>query len=110
MKLAALALSAALLAAASAPVAASANIEATKACFADNTSGKDRKALGKWVFLAMSAHPEITGFSRASDADMDRSSQELAEVFMRLVTRDCVQQLRRMMAVDGSGWVRVAVE
>ena len=42
--------------------AASTPIEATKTCLSDNTSGKDRKLLAKWIFLAMAAHPEFKGF------------------------------------------------
>src|SRR3982751_4847671 len=28
-------------------------------CLADNTSGRDRKELAKWIFVAMSAHPDM---------------------------------------------------
>jgi hypothetical protein len=33
--------------------------DALSTCFADRTSGKDRKDLARWIFLAMAAHPEM---------------------------------------------------
>lgn len=110
MKPIALALSTALLFFAAAPATASANIEATKSCFADSTSGKDRKMLGKWVFLAMVAHPEMSGLSAATPAQIEQSNKDLAALFMRLVTRDCKDQMRTMLAQDGSQSIKVAFE
>ena len=37
-------------------------------CLAENTWGKDRKDLAKWVFLAMASHPEIRQYASADAA------------------------------------------
>ena len=37
--------------------------EALSRCLADNTSGRDRKDLARWVFFAMAAHPEIKQYT-----------------------------------------------
>ena len=110
MKTLALALSATLLFTAAAPAAASANVEATKACLADSTTGKDRKTLGKWVFLAIAAHPEISSLSAASPAAVEQSNRDLAALFMRLVTEDCQVEMATMLASDGSQSIKVAFE
>lgn len=104
------ALAATALLAAAAPAAASPNTEATKACFSDNTSGKDRKVLGKWIFLAMAAHPEIASMSAATAAEVEQSERDLAALFMRLVTEDCAAQMKKMMTEDGATSISVPFE
>lgn len=102
-----------LLATAFAPAPALANaaaVEATQACFADSTNGKDRKLLGKWIFLALAGHPEIRGFSSATDQDHERISQELAALFMRLVTEDCAGEMRTLAEVGGSEALKLPFE
>ena len=32
-------------------------------CVADNTSGKQRKDLARWVFFAMAAHPDFAAYA-----------------------------------------------
>ena len=115
MKTRALVLSAALAAAAASTAApahaqVNANIEATKTCFADNTDGKDRKMLSKWVFLAMAAHPEIATLSAATPAQIEQSNRDLAALFMRLVTQDCQPQMRTMINAEGADSIKVAFE
>lgn len=73
-------------------------VEATKTCLADSTTGRDRKILGRWIFLAMASHPEIATLSTAKPADHDAASREFAALFMRLVTKDCRQEMTAMMA------------
>ena len=89
-------------AAAPAPALANPAVEAAKVCFTDNTNGRDRKMLGKWIFLALAGHPEIRGFSKASPEDNERVSRELAELFMRLVTEDCAGEMRVLARMGGA--------
>lgn len=35
--------------------------DALGVCMADFLNGKERKELGKWIFIGMSAHPEKDG-------------------------------------------------
>lgn len=93
-----------LLAAAAAPAPALANptVDAAKVCFSDNTTGRDRKLLGKWIFLALAGHPEIRAFSKASPEDNEQVSRELAALFMRLVTEDCVGEMKQLARMGGA--------
>lgn len=85
-----------------APAAANPVVEASQACFADNTTGKDRKLLGKWIFLALAGHPEIANYSSASPEDHEQASRELAALFMRLVTEDCATEMKDLATIGGS--------
>lgn len=76
--------------------------DALGACLADNTSGKDRKELARWIFVAMSAHPEMKNLSNVPDGQRDRSSKEVATLFMRLLTETCASQTKAAMQNEGS--------
>src|SRR3569623_1186067 len=71
-------------------------------CLADNTTGKDRKDLAKWMFVAMSAHPELKSLGNISDADRSQADRTTAAIFTRLLTQSCVEQTKRAYAIDGA--------
>jgi hypothetical protein len=77
-------------------------IESLSRCLADNTSGKDRKDLARWVFLAMAAHPEIKQYAAH---DMLQAAEEMhrqvAQTFTRLLTESCRQQTQAAFKQGG---------
>lgn len=95
-----------------APFGASAKpqVDALRQCLADNTSGRDRKELARWVFLAMAAHPEMKGLSSATPAAAEESSKAVGGVMMRLLAESCASQARAAMAAGGNLAVQVAFE
>ena len=101
-----------LLAAAAMPAPARANplVEATQTCFSDSTTGKDRKLLGKWIFLALAGHPEISQLSSASPADHEDTSRQFAALFMRLVTVDCATEMRALAQAGGPEAMKLPFE
>lgn len=101
-----------LVAAALVPAPARANplVEATQTCFSDSTTGKDRKLLGKWIFLALAGHPEISQLSSASPADHEDTSRQFAALFMRLVTVDCATEMRALAQAGGPEAMKLPFE
>ena len=87
-------------------------IAALKTCVTDNTSGRDRKDLAKWVFFAMAAHPEMKPYADTKvAAAVDESSQKLAALVTRLLTESCVNEVRAVMKTgQGSQALRYAFE
>jgi hypothetical protein len=87
-------------------------VNALKTCVTDNTSGRDRKDLAKWVFFAMAAHPEMKPYADAKvAAAVDESSQKLAALVTRLLTESCVNEVRAVMKTgQGSQALRFAFE
>ena len=76
---------------------------ALKTCVADNTSGKDRKDLAKWIFLAMAAHPEMRPLAGADVATAaDESSRAMAALVTRLLTVSCANETRAVMKTDAA--------
>jgi hypothetical protein len=80
-------------------------------CLADSTSGKDRKELARWVFLAMAAHPEIQQFASPSAAAAQAAAHKtMAETVTRLLTVSCVGETRTAFKQGGSNAIQVAFQ
>lgn len=75
--------------------------DALASCVADNTTGKDRKDLAKWVFVAMSAHPEIKPLSKASDAVKESLDKNLASLATKLITESCRAEAHQAFSTEG---------
>jgi hypothetical protein len=71
-------------------------------CLSDNTTGKERKELARWMFVAMSTHPEIKQLSAVTPADLDRSSKATGELFTKLLTENCVTELKAAIQAEGA--------
>ncbi len=84
------------------PAAAGPDGDAFATCLADNTTGKERKELARWIFLAMASHPEIRALSNATAADRDRADRMLGALLTRLVSENCAPQARAAVQNEGS--------
>jgi hypothetical protein len=72
-------------------------------CLADNTTGRDRKDLAKWVFLSMAAHPEIRQYAAADmTAAVDESSRTMGALVTRLITDSCATEAKAVLGAGGS--------
>lgn len=92
----------------SSPAPAAQPADALKTCVADSTSGKDRKELARWTFLAIAAHPEMQKHANADAARAaDDSSRAVADLVMRLLTESCREETK---AVIKSGQVTQAMQ
>lgn len=72
--------------------------DALSLCMADNTTGKERKALARWVFAAISAHPEMSDLSAVNDAMREDANREMASIVTKLVTQSCPAQAAEAQA------------
>lgn len=78
-------------------------VDALSRCLADNTSGKDRRDLAKWIFLSIAAHPEIRQYASGNLASAtDESSRSIAALFTRLLTESCVNETKAVVKAGGS--------
>jgi hypothetical protein len=77
-------------------------IESLSRCLADNTSGKDRKELARWVFLAMAVHPEIRQYAAQNTMQAaEETHRQVAQTFTRLLTESCRQQTQAAFKQGG---------
>ncbi len=82
--------------------------DALATCMADNTTGKDRKDLARWIFVGMSAHPEIQRLSKVTETNRDQLDRMMAAMVTRLLTENCRVQTKLAMEKDGSEALKTA--
>jgi hypothetical protein len=92
------------------PVYAGPSTDLLLTCLADNTTGRDRKELARWMFVAMAAHPEMRDLSNVTPASGDQASQSVALLLTRLLSESCSQEVRVARKADGSQAMGAAFE
>lgn len=96
--------------AAALPLAAQAGpkADALGACLADSTTGKDRKDLAMWVFVAISVHPEIQPLATVTEQSRDKADDAMAKLFTTLLTERCRTQAREVVQQEGAAGMGTA--
>lgn len=89
---------------------ASEAIDSLGRCLSDSTTGKDRKDLAKWIFVSMSAHPEIRQLGAASPAAVDATQRTMGALVTRLMAENCPRELRAAFRSDGPSGAKAAFE
>ncbi|RZL33575.1 MAG: hypothetical protein EOP35_17545 [Rubrivivax sp.] len=84
--------------------------ETLAACLGDNTTGKDRKDLARWIFIAMASHPEIKDLSNVTEASRDSADQAAAQLLMALLTERCKAQAREALQQEGQAGMMAAFQ
>ncbi|GAL04014.1 hypothetical protein ACFFLZ_09975 [Photobacterium aphoticum] len=79
-------------------------------CVNDNMTGKERKALAKWVFFGMSVHPEMSPYANVAKAEIKKSDKYVAALITRLLTKDCVNETKVAIRSEGSLAIQAAFE
>ncbi len=90
------------------PAHATPTSEALGECLVDKTTGHDRKLLARWIFVTMSAHPELHDMFVMTAQTKDTADEDTAKLFMRLVTVDCVAETRAAVDKDGVAAMKLA--
>jgi hypothetical protein len=89
------------LAALATPAAAGPYTDALGACLADNTTGRDRKELARWIFAAMSSHPEMRDLSSVTAEGKEQVFRSAGNLVTRLLTENCRDPARAAMKAEG---------
>ncbi|MCY4745930.1 hypothetical protein NYO99_13175 [Pelomonas sp. UHG3] len=84
--------------------------QALGACLADSTTGKDRKDLARWIFIAMATHPEIKDLSRVDQPARDGADEAAAKLFTALLAERCQVQAREAVQAEGQAGMVAAFQ
>jgi hypothetical protein len=79
-------------------------------CLTDSTTGKDRKDLATWIFVAMSTHPELATIAKASPADADAAHRTVGALVTRLLADACPSETRAVVQSEGARGMGAAFE
>jgi hypothetical protein len=51
--------------------------DALAKCLGDNTTGKDRVSLARWVILTMATHPELATLAKTTPAEIEADNRTI---------------------------------
>lgn len=70
-------------------------------CLVRSTSEADKTLLIKWIFAAMSTHPDVRSLSAVTPEKGEQLNRETAKLVMRLLTRSCKTETRQAVEFEG---------
>lgn len=76
--------------------------ETLSECLSNQTTGQDRKALVKWMFIALSNHPELKSMTQITTKERETINQNMAQLITELLTKRCTTQARAIIATQGA--------
>jgi hypothetical protein len=79
-------------------------------CMAENTTGKDRKNLARWVITATTVHPELKSILTVSEQSIDLANREVAALLTKLLAESCVDEVKMASKNEGSNGMHAAFE
>lgn len=102
----------ALVAAALAALPAQAQVqnEALSRCLVASTTEADRIAFVRWMFMAMSKHPQVADLTTVTEQQRADATRTTALLLQRLVITDCRQQALEAFRVSGLDGISTAFE
>lgn len=74
-------------------------------CLLTSTSPTDREDLVRWIFAAAAAHPAVSTVVTVNEEHRASASRTVANLFVRLLTEDCLQQVRTAVEMEGEGTI-----
>jgi len=110
MRLPVLLLSLAIAAVLPATATAGTAADALGICLADNTSGKERKTLARWIFISISSHPVIQDVSTVTPPVRERANREMAALVTKLLAESCPAETAHAMQSEGAQSLEAAFE
>jgi hypothetical protein len=69
-------------------------------CIVGNSTGNDRVLVARWVGVSLASAPQLVGVVTVDQAEREQVDRQMAALFTRLITVDCLAQSRSLLA-DG---------
>ena len=70
-------------------------------CLVTSTNKRDRTKLIKWIFRVYGDHPEVSYMIDLSDREKKVIDKDIADVFTRLLSEDCVDETKKALDYEG---------
>lgn len=70
-------------------------------CLVNATSEQDRSTVVQWLFVALSAHPDLKGFSNVTPEQKQQLDQKLATVLQTTIADKCQAQTKAVIQNEG---------
>ena len=77
-------------------------------CVTLRTTGADRLLTARWMFAVMATSPQIADLATVANQRKAELDKEFARLLVRLVNRDCIDQVRPLASEDLEGAFELA--
>lgn len=84
--------------------------EALGQCFVEKTSAEDRIGLIRWMVGALGSSDKVSSVVKVDAAALDKANREVAALFSRIITKDCVHLAAPLMKTEGQRVFQIAGE
>lgn len=79
-------------------------------CLVEETTSEDKTTLVRWMFVAMSQHPSVSGMTRITSEDIDAQNKTAADLLTRLLTETCVEQTKKAIKYEGAAAIQLSFQ
>ena len=79
-------------------------------CMVRSTSEQDRSDLTRWMFAAMSSHPDLAAMSKISAKERDDINAKVGELFSRLMFESCKSEIVQAVQNEGPNTIAYAFQ
>lgn len=79
-------------------------------CLVRSTSEADKTLLIKWIFAAMSGHPDVKALSNVTPEKGTQLNQEVAAMVVRLITKSCKNETNQAVKFEGEDTFKSSFE
>ncbi|HQZ30288.1 MAG TPA: hypothetical protein PLG89_00340 [Arenimonas sp.] len=79
-------------------------------CLVEKTSQADKTTLMRWIFGAMSRHPDVADLTQVSQAQADTMNKEVADLFVALLADRCATETAAAVKYEGSSVIASSFE
>ncbi|MDX1453902.1 MAG: hypothetical protein R3217_00435 [Gammaproteobacteria bacterium] len=91
-----------------APAVAGTATDSLGRCLVNSTSPNDRTLLIRWIFAAMSQHPEVATLSMVDAEDAAQLNKDTGELFTTLIADRCRNETRAALEQEGEQAIQAA--
>lgn len=70
-------------------------------CLVRSTSEADKTLLVKWIYAAMSAHPDVKALSNVSLEQGTKLNKDISVLVVRLLTKNCRNETEQALKYEG---------
>ena len=70
-------------------------------CLVHSTSEADKTLLVKWIYAAMSAHPDVKALSNVSPEQGLQLNKDISVLVVRLLTQNCRNETQQALKYEG---------
>lgn len=77
-------------------------------CIVGKTSAADKIILARWFTVVYAAHPSLYGVIAVDPSQLESIDRDLAALFMRLITVDCLSEARMAISTEGNSAIEAS--